>query len=229
VEKLVGVNANYQPFVDGRLMTETASQALARGAFADVPLIIGSNSGEDSLMGPAPAGPEAVARIPAEVKPAYKDEAAQGDNVLARAAFTDRVMGGPARWVAAEASVGKPAYLYYFSYIGNRFRPAVTRAAHAAEIQYVFEYWGRRTPMSVVSDEDKAMARLMHACWVSFAKTSVPKCGTTAWPAYDPKTDQLMEFGSSSGVRTNLRKAQLDAQQASALPALKLETAGPAN
>ena len=31
--------------------------------------------------------------------------------------------------------------------------------------------------MSLVSDEDKAMATLMHACWVSFAKTSAPKCG----------------------------------------------------
>ena len=222
VEKLVGVSANYQPFVDGKLMTETASQALARRTFADVPLIIGSNSGEDSLMGPTPVGAEAVARISADVKPAYKDEAAQGDNILARAAFTDRIMGGPARWVAAEASGGKPAWLYYFSYVGARFRPGMTRAAYAAEIQYVFEYWGRRTPMSVVSDEDKAMATLMHACWVSFAKTSVPKCGAAAWPAYDPKKDQLMEFGSSSGMRTNLRKTQLDAQQASALPGLRL-------
>jgi para-nitrobenzyl esterase len=223
VEKLVGISANYQPFTDGKVMTETASQALSRGTFADVPLIIGSNSGEDSLMGLASAGPEAVARIPAEVKAAYGGEAAQGDNILARAAFTDRIMGGPARWVAAEASGGKPAWLYYFSYVGSRFRPAMTRAAHAAEIQYVFEYWGRRTPMSVVSDEDKAMATLMHACWVSFARTSVPKCGTAAWPAYDPKKDQLMEFGASSGVRTNLRKTQLDAQEKATLPGLALK------
>jgi len=222
IEKLVAINANYQPFVDGKVMTETASQALARGTFADVPLIIGSNSGEDSLMGPRPVGPEAVARIPTSVKPAYAEEAAKGDDVFARAAFTDRIMGGPARWVAAEAAGGKPAWLYYFSYVGNRFRPAMTRAAHAAEIQYVFEYWGRRTPMNLVSDEDKAVASLMHACWVSFAKTGAPKCGTEAWPAYDARKDQLMEFGSSSGVRNNLRKAQLDAQQASVLPDLKL-------
>jgi hypothetical protein len=32
-----------------------------------------------------------------------------------------------------------------------------------------------------------------------------------------------MEFGSSSGVRTNLRKTQLDAQEKSALPSLKLQ------
>jgi para-nitrobenzyl esterase len=223
VEKLVPVNGDYQPFIDGKLMTETASQSLARGRFADVPLMIGSNSGEDSLMGPAKQTMAALARFGAEaLKPAYPEEAAKGEDTLARAMFTDRFMGGPARWVAAKASAGKPAWLYYFSYVGTRYRPAVTTSAHAAEIQYVWEYWGRRTPMSVVSDEDRAMASLMHACWVSFARTSTPKCGAEAWPAYDAISDRLMEFGASSGVRVGLRKTQLDAQQAAALPGLKL-------
>jgi para-nitrobenzyl esterase len=222
VEKLTPLDADYQPFTDGKLMTETASQALANGHFDDVPLLIGSNSGEDSLLGPAPPNPQQVAMIPPMARTIYKEEAAAGDDALVRAIFTDRVMGGPARWVAAQASGGKPAWLYYFSYVGTRFRPAVTRSAHASEIQYVWEYWGRRTPMSVVSDEDKAMASLMHACWVSFAKTGAPKCGPQAWPAYTPATDQLMEFGASSGVRANFRKAKLDAEQMTSLPALKL-------
>jgi para-nitrobenzyl esterase len=224
VEKLVPLDAQYQPFVDGKLMTETATQAIARGHIPDVPLIIGSNSGEDSLMGFGKLGPTAVARLGGEgLKSAYPPEVAADDDALARWMFTDRIMGGPARWVAAEASGGKPAWLYYFSYVGGRFRPAVTRAFHAAEIQYVWEYWGRRTPMSTVTDEDKAMAGLMHACWVSFAKTGTPKCGAQAWPAYDPKADQLMEFGSPSGLRTHFRKPQLDAQQASELPRLQLK------
>jgi para-nitrobenzyl esterase len=63
------------------------------------------------------------------------------------------------------------------------------------------------------SEEDRAMAATLHECWVSFAKTGAPRCGSTAWPKYDPKTDQLMEFGSPSGVRPNFRKAALDAAQ----------------
>lgn len=224
VETLVKLEGEPQPFVDGRLMTETATQALARGAFADVPLIIGANSGEDSLLGFRPLGAEAAARVPAAVKPAYAAEAAKGDDALARAVFTDRVFAAPARWIAATASGGKPAWLYHFSYVGSRFRPMLTRATHAAEIQYVFEYWGRRTPMSVVSEEDRAMAGLMHACWVAFAKTGAPTCGTEAWPAYDPKADILMEFGSPSGLRANFRKPQLDAQAAQALPTLGLKS-----
>ncbi|THD77395.1 MAG: carboxylesterase [Phenylobacterium sp.] len=224
VDKLVPIDADYQPFTDGRLMTETPSQALADGHFDDVPLIIGSNSGEDSLLGPGTLGPRQLAIFaPAMAHGVYKDEvAAGGDQLMARAVFTDAVMGGPARWVAARASVGAPAWLYHFSYIGARFRPAKTRASHADEIQYVFEYWGRRTPMSVVSEEDKQMASLMHACWVAFAKTGAPRCGGQAWPAYTPATDQLMEFGPQSGVVAHFRKAQLDAQEMVQLPGLAL-------
>ena len=77
--------------------------------------------------------------------------------------------------------------------------------------------------MSVVSDEDREMARQMHACWVAFAKTGEPDCGLD-WPAYDPANDQLLEFGSDTGVRENFRKIRLDAQEAVALPTLGLET-----
>ena len=201
VEQLVALSGRHGPFQDGRLVTATAAQALATGRAADVPLIIGWNSGEDSVaFGGTLADRDAV-RTP------------EG-----REAFTDRAFGAPARWVAAQASAGKPAWLYHFSYVGTRFRPRMTTAAHAAEIQYVWEYWGRRTPMSVVSDEDRAMASLMHGCWVAFARTSVPTCGREAWPAYDAASDKLMEFGAPSGVHTGFRKAQLDAQQAAAGP-----------
>jgi para-nitrobenzyl esterase len=221
-DKVAAINGNYGPFVDGKLMTETDSQAIARGHVPDVPLIIGSNSGEDSLMGPMKLGEAALARIPAAVNPAYTAEAAAGPDAFARAVFTDRVMGGPARWVAAETAGGRPAWLYHFSYVGSRFPASKATASHADEIQYVWEYWGRRTPMSMVSAKDQEVAALMHACWVSFAKTGAPKCGSQAWPAYTPAGDQLMEFGKESGVRTHFRKAQLDAQQAVTLPTLAL-------
>ena len=221
-EKLVAVNDNFEPFIDGKLMTETVSQAAVDGHFTDVPLIIGSNSGEDSLMGPR-VSPQALAMIPPVAKAVYKDEAAiGGDEAVARAIFTDRVMGGPARWIAGKASAGQPAWLYYFSYVGSRFGPSKTRASHADEIQYVWEYWGRRTPMSMVSAKDQEVASLMHACWVAFAKTGAPKCGPDTWPAYTPGSDQLMEFGAMSGVRTHFRKAQLDFQEQASLPALQL-------
>ncbi|WP_312161203.1 carboxylesterase family protein [Phenylobacterium sp.] len=218
-----GAQADYGPFVDGRWLKETPAQAFAAGRAADVPLIVGANSGEDSLLGRRlPDADTMAAAIPGSVKAAYPDEAAKGDEALVRAAFGDRYMVAPARWLAAQAAGGKPAWLYHFSYVGSRFRPlGVTTAAHAAEIQYVFEYWGRRTPESMVAADDRAMAGLMHGCWVAFARTGAPKCDI-AWPAYDRARDELVEFGAQSGLRAGFRKPQLDAQQALVLPGLAL-------
>jgi para-nitrobenzyl esterase len=214
------VNGDFGPFVDGKLLTETPSQAFAAGRAYDVPLIIGANSGEDSLMGVWK--PEMAAQIPAAARSVYVEEAAAGDEALARAVLGDRTFVAPARWIAAKAAAGKPAWLYHFSYVGSRFRPAVKRAFHAAEVQYVFEYWGRRTPLSAVAEDDKSVATLVHSCWVAFAKTGAPKCGTTAWPAYGAKADPLMEFGAESGVRSGFRKSRLDVQEAAVLPTLAL-------
>ena len=62
-ESLVGgVGGSFGPFPDGRLLKETPSQAFAAGRAADVPLIIGWNSGEDSLMGPW--RPEMIRAVP---------------------------------------------------------------------------------------------------------------------------------------------------------------------
>jgi len=219
VDAIVKASTMTGPFVDGRLMTETPAQAFADGHAIDVPLIIGSNSGEDSLMaGETLLGAEGKVAIPQDLRGVYAAEAARSEDALARAVFTDRAFGAPARWIAARASGGAPSWLYHFSYVGTRFRPALTRAFHAAEIQYVFEYWGRRTPMSVVSDEDKAMAIRMHGCWVDFARTGAP---CSDWPAYDPAGDRLMSFGGE-GVLTGFRKTELDAQEAWALPKLGL-------
>ncbi|MBL8555223.1 MAG: carboxylesterase family protein [Phenylobacterium sp.] len=192
-EKLVPLAGDYGPFQDGRLMTLSPAQAFGRGRAIDVPLVVGWNSGEDAVAFGGLLGPGEQLRTDDE-----------------RDRFTDRVFGAPARWIAGRAATGRPSYLYHFSYIGSRFRPSgMTRAAHAAEIQYVFEYWGRRTPMSAVSDEDRAMATRMHGCWVDFARTGRP---CAEWPAYDAETDRLLEFGSPGGVREGFRKPQLDAQ-----------------
>ncbi len=224
-ERLIAetLTGDYGPFIDGRLLTRTPAQTFAAGREIDVPLIIGANSGEDSLLGRKLADPAGMAAaIPPQTRAAYGEEAAKGDEALVRLAFGDRYMVAPARWFAGQAADGAPAWLYHFSYVGSRFRPfGVTTAAHAAEIQYVFEYWGRRTPESAVAADDRAMAKLMHGCWVAFAKTGAPTCDT-AWPAYDPGSDQLVEFGAQTGQRSAFRKPQLDAQQAAAIPSLAL-------
>jgi len=211
--------------VDGRLLTESPSQAFAHGHALDVPLMIGSNSFEASLMSTfgMPAS-MMLAMVPASIKAAYVNEPT--DEAKAHAIFTDAIMGAPARWIAAQESGGKPAYLYHFSYVLDVQRPTSPGAGHASEIPYVFNSWDTLGALRLgmaVSAQDMAVTRLVHSCWVSFAKTGAPQCGSgPAWPAYSPANDTLMEFDTQSGLKQHFRKTQLDAQEARTLPTLKL-------
>jgi para-nitrobenzyl esterase len=171
--------------VDGRLVAQAANRAFAEKTAIDVPIVIGSNSYEAVLI--------------ANRQPKPTPQELQG--------FTDGFAGAPARWIARQESGGAPAWLYYFSYVREDARANSPGAAHASEIPFVFEY-----PRAGPSPADKAMAELMHGCWVAFAKTGKPTCPSgPAWPAYTSDGDQLMEFGAPSGVRQHFRKPELDA------------------
>lgn len=219
-EQLAPLNGDYSPFADGALMLETPSQALARGHLPDVPLMIGWNSGEDTLMGPGPLPEAQLAQIPGIARMVYPKEAAAGDEALARVIFTDSVFGAPARWVAGQAAGGNPAFLYHFSYVGQAYRAGRATAGHATEIPYVFRM--RASPVGDLGDGDMGLADLMHGCWSSFIKTGRPACGSPQWPAYTQEGDQLMEFGLESGVRTGFKKGAFTAHETIGLAGLKL-------
>ena len=207
------------PAVDGRLIRQSTAAAFANGEQAPIPLMIGSNSNEASLMrafGMKPA--DVVARASPALRADYGAEAGTEDT-FARLLFNDGFMGAPARWIAAKASAKAPAWLYYFSYVPERQRATRPGTNHASEIPFVFDSLeavpGRA---ALITPSERAEATLAHSCWVAFAKTGRPDCaaGGQTWPAYTPASDQLMEFGDPPGVRTHFRKAQLDAQDAAA-------------
>lgn len=199
--------------VDGRMFTLSPTQAFARGQALDVPLIIGSNSNEASIAGnfAGPAGAAAAANIPAEVRAAYPG---LSDNELARQVFNDGRFGAPARWIAARAAPGKPSWLYYFSYVPERQRGSRPGTNHASEIPFFFDSIDAipgRTALAQASERN--LTALAHACWVAFARTSVPTCPNTPWPAYDPSTDQLLHFDQDTVLETGFRRAQMEAQE----------------
>jgi para-nitrobenzyl esterase len=214
LDALVAATGRVGPIVDGRLLKQGATEAFARGDNLHVPLLIGSNSYEASLMVsfnfPAAAY---LATVPAATKAAYAQDAPD-EATLARNLFTDQVMGAPARWIAGKSAAAAPTWLYYFSYVRVKQRARLPGANHASEIPYVFDDQDRIPVYSTeIVDEDRAVAKLMHSCVVGFVKTGTPACDGQDWPAYTPARDQLLEFGVSSGVRTHLRKPLLDAAE----------------
>lgn len=206
--------------IDGRLLTESVSQAFARHHAARTPLIIGSNSYEASLMASLKLSSSMVLGMaPPSMKGAYADIPEDEDR--AAAIFTDNFMGAPARWIAANAS--GPAYLYRFEYVPTALRGKVPGAGHDLEIPFVFDSWSSLGALGVAgkpSAEDTSVTSLMHACWVLFAKTSSPGCAN--WPAYSSDADMTMVFSDASVARSNVRRRQYEAQEAVMLPILQL-------
>jgi para-nitrobenzyl esterase len=198
--------------IDGRLQPENATQAIQQGRLADVPLMIGSTSFDgSSLRSMTPE--EVVARATPQLLAAYASDRLNGAD-LGYQMYTDAHVAAPARWIARQAADGAPSYLYQYSYELSLQRGKNRGATHGSELPFVFDIWSKAMPQLPLSEEDRAATRLMHSCWVSFAKTGRPACeGAPEWPVYDAEQDALMELGQTPRIHQQFRKTQLDAQE----------------
>ncbi|MEO1310391.1 MAG: carboxylesterase family protein [Pseudomonadota bacterium] len=190
------------PMADGRFLTESPADAFAAGRAIDVPLIIGSNSGEDSLMDSLGIAPEAVlAAVPAEAMTAAR-AAYNPDNeqTFARDLYRDAVMGAPAEAIASAAAAGAPSYLYYFDRVPRLATLQTQRAPHGVEILFIFRTLDKSpVPVPALAPSDRATGRLMHGCWVSFAKTGEPDCpNSDDWPAYAAQGGETYVIGGKA-------------------------------
>ncbi len=215
-----GFQFEFAPFEDGRLLTETPTQAFADGDVPTIPMVLGSNSYEGAVAQNL-VGLKGLASRLGDLYPNH----GEGETSL-RALDTDRYFGAPCRWIAGEQARRAPTFLYRFSYLPEALRTVLPGAPHGSELPYVFDelarlagppFAGKQGPAA----EDLAMARLLHDCWVVFAKTGRPRCaGAPAWPAYSRRDDQLLDFGAVTEVRSRVRAEQYDALERLVLPAI---------
>ena len=199
---------------DDRLSPMPPTEMFAAGRATDVPLVIGWNSFDGSSLGAqGDAHARLLARTPPSVLAAYREERLEQDD-LTYALWTDMHVAAPARWIARLTAGGAPTYVYYFSYLPPAQRGTVRGAAHGSELPYVFDNWDKVTPGLAVAADVRAATRRVHSCWVSFVKSGRPTCeGAPVWPRYSPRENRIMELGSVAAVRTDFRRAQLDAQE----------------
>jgi para-nitrobenzyl esterase len=203
------------PFVDGQLLPLQPEAAFAQGKAARVPLVIGWNSDEGSLLGaPDKTPPWVLADFDSAELAALRTiyGAGSGDAALTRAVFRDQHFAAPSRWLARQFSTKTKVFLYRFSYVRERQEGRMIGASHGSEIPYVFDSW-RQSPLGgrFLGERDQAQAAMLHACWVAFARQGVPVCpGAPEWPAYRKEDDALLDFGVSAVVRRALDARQLD-------------------
>lgn len=196
------------PILDGRLAVETAQSTYEAGRATPVPLMIGSNSAD--FVGFISAdSKEALFSQFGEAKAAamaaYDPNGTTDLQTLLVMAGTDRVQAEPARFTAsAFAAKGAPAFVYRFAYVPAALREQLRNGApHGAEIPYVFDTLGAGGFGPPPTSEDHAVARMVHAYWVNFAKTGDPNGQSlTKWPRFDPGKGEILEFrpdGSAVG------------------------------
>jgi para-nitrobenzyl esterase len=173
--------------VDGRLLKEPVMSAFAGGRAARVPLIIGTNSEEGSLLGLDAHSDGLFPKVSPDdmVKlKAFYSAQAPNDEELARLVFRDGYFASEARWIASKVSAaGTPAYLYRFSYVLGALRARRAGAYHGSEIPFVFG----RMPEVRLDDADERVKRALHDCWVAFARTGKPTCDDAPdWSTFEP-------------------------------------------
>ncbi len=202
------------PFIDGRLLRAPPSQVFADGEELDVPLMIGANSNEASVLLAMGLSPEIASAYfgdqLTEAQTVYGLQAT--DPGFARQALGDIWFVAPARWLATETSDGAPSFLYHFDYVAERRRAKSVGAAHGSEITYVFdttEYY--ESVVGELTLADRMFADHLSACWASFAKTRRPDCALApSWGRYDPDRDELALFAPETRIVAGFRKPILD-------------------
>src|SRR5580704_7826936 len=208
---LIGVAG---PMLDGKFIVEAPERTLAAGREAKVPVMIGATD-RDHAQGSAASKDELFAIFGANAGEARKLYDPQGDQTLdelKQQVFCDKIHIESARYLADEvARAGRPAYLYRFSYVAESERGTMKGVLHGFEIPFVFDI-----PAEVFGDkvtgDDKKMAELTSAYWVSFAKTGDPNGGNRPqWQRHDPAVDKLIDFTNNGVVvGPDPLKARLD-------------------
>lgn len=207
------------PILDGKLVVETAESAYKAGRQARVPLIIGNCSAEigGGFVNASSSKEELFSRfgeLEGEAKAAYDPDGNKEFAEVVTRFNTDKVWAEPGRFTArAFVAKGEPAYIYLFSYVPAPLKERMRYgAAHGSEVPFVFDNLGARAG-STPAPEDEAVAKMMNAYWVNFAKTGDPNGkGLPKWPVYSPKKNEILDIqtdGKPMG-KPDPRKARLD-------------------
>ena len=203
---------------DGWAIPEDLSDTFAAARQNAVDVLVGSNKDEGSFILRGPTAEQWTSRVRGrwgDLADAYlKLYPAGSDTEAAKSsetAFSDEMAWHMRLYAQAQATLGKQAYLYYFTH-----EPPVDagqpnlRATHTAEIPYVFNnlkavrvYPDTSSPeRSAASEADRKLADIVSSYWVNFARTGNPNGkGLAAWPAYrDKATGRAMALGLAPQV-----------------------------
>lgn len=209
LKKAGAPGGGFGPAVDGWFLPGDPAVIFAAGKQRGVPLIIGSNHNEGTiLLGMTPMrntqdyenyvkgafGAEADAVLKLYPLSGGKDALSVADRV-----FSDRIAAGSEMFAESNSKLNPKSYLYHFTKSSNSPRFANVGAYHGAEIPYVFDasVLDAKQEQYNFDDADKRLAKTMSDYWVRFAATGDPnERGLPEWPKVGGASGRYIEFGT---------------------------------
>ena len=220
----------WAPNVDGWAIPDDPLAMYAAGRQHPVPLVVGMNGNEGSLMtrGFSMAGVDAFGAHVESVYPELAGDLLAHYDVTAETVregldhlIHDLYFAGPVRAHARDQSAVAPVWMYHFTRVPPTPWGEAMGAHHAAELVYVFgtlttaDEPGERplglSPLGDFTEVDAGLSETMRAYWIRFAATGDPNGpGLPAWPAFEPGSDRYLELGDAVSVGHGLHVAGAD-------------------
>jgi para-nitrobenzyl esterase len=200
---------SFDAIVDGRVIPEQPARVFAQGRQMPVPVLVGSNADEATVLAPGPAtlsdyrkfllaDAGAYAQEEMLLWPASSDQDVQAQYLkLQNAAFAY----GAWSLASAMSQIGQPAFLYRFTWTGTGKRAALG-AYHGEELSFLScdfpQDW-------VAAEGEGRFGEILRRYWAHFAKEGQPgAAGLPPWPPF--RKDQLLELGRHIRVAPAERK-----------------------
>jgi para-nitrobenzyl esterase len=206
----------FGPVVDGHTLLRDPFTPDAPAVSADVPIIVGYNKDETTILFPPPGVfsldwttlPERLKAILGESTDMVVDlcrhqypQASAGD--LYFRITTERGMGlGSIMLAERKSEQGEaPAFLYRLEW-ETPIEGGRLRTPHALDLPMVFDNVAKSdSVIGTGAIEAQTVADTMSSAWIAFAHTGKPDAkGLPHWPPYDPKTRATMIFNVTSKV-----------------------------
>ena len=207
------ISSTFHPQIDGYILPKPTAEAFALGEQAPVPLLLGSNADEGSVlyyMGVPPVDGGAYQRpdtlsqwdnllqteFGEQAEALGRNYAVDGDADVVKGA--EQLMGdswfGRHAYLMAQRheAIGQPTFMYFFE--RRSASPEETiGATHAFEI---FPIFGSAFPFWPTDERDAQLSKEMQSYWSSFAKTGNPN-NTTApnWQRFNLLQPMEMALG----------------------------------
>ena len=205
------------PDIDGTVLPQSIGTALASGDLTHVPVINGTNHDEwrlfIAIFRPL-TGPVTAANYRSMIASTASVSAAEAAVVAAHyplssfaspaealgAVGTDAIFACPALTMDQELSRFTPTFAYEFNdeHAPERFLPPVSGfsygAAHASELQYLFQLNDSAFPGTLTPDQQR-LAASMQRYWTNFARQGLPFApGEPPWPRFGNGSQRMISL-----------------------------------